>query len=105
MTLGARRSALASAVHKSACSAAALSKQTALSDIREFLPVYRSLLSTVRAPVSGGKKVIDPVRRSTPGLLNVDGAQETVGLLAWTVDGRFLKLQDSPKENKPVRRH
>lgn len=100
MTLGARRSALASAVHKSACSAAVLSKQTALSDIREFLPVYRSLLSTVR----GRKKVIDPVRRSTPGLLNVDGAQETVGLLAWTVDGRFLKVEDSPKENKPVRR-
>lgn len=50
--------------------------------------------------VSRRKKVIDPVRRSNPGLLNVDQTRETVGLLAWTVDGRFPTLQDSPKENK-----
>lgn len=99
MTLGARLSALASAVHKSTCSTAVLSKQTPLSDIRDFLSVYLSLLSTMCGTVSSRKKVIDPVRRSTTGLLTVDQAQETVGLLTWTVDGRFLTLRDSPKEN------
>lgn len=55
--------------------------------------------------VSSRKKVIDPVRRSTPGLLTVDQAQETVGLFTWIVDGRFLTLRDSPKENNLVLRH
>lgn len=61
-------------------------------------------LWTEHGAVSSGKKVIDSGRRSTPGLLNVDPARETVGLLAWTVKARFPTLQDSPKENKLVQR-
>lgn len=105
MTLGVRRSVLASAVHKSTRSTAVPSKQTPLSDIRDFLSVCLSLLSTLCGTVSHRKKVIDPVRRSTLGLLTVDRAQETVGLLTWTDDGRFLTLRDSPKENNLVLRH